>query len=344
MLTPLEMTGFPTPALAATLRRSPGVGMGSVSIVSPAHGARLSSPLAIARIRCEGLPERGSVRLDVGEVSHVLELPDGYTGGVVELRENITLLEGENTLVASSGAVRAESTVTVPPSSGITLTSPSDSAPHAARAAELKGSFQGMSCPAGVVSINGFLQQFSVSGAEGSFDERIVLKPGANHLAVQVGERYVTRKITGSFPAAKLLVTLVWDTNATDIDLYVGEPDGSFVWYSNKAANGTLDVDRMQGFGPENYSIIPERAKQGRYEVRTHYFADRGVGRSEWTIRVITDEGLPSQKRRTFYGILDRSLGHQGPSGRGEDWDDVCTVDIDAQGIARIEALGGSRG
>lgn len=313
--------------------------MGTIQIVSPTHGATLSSPLAIARIRYEGI-EAGSAVLRVGEVSHVIELPDSGSTGLRsgEIRENITLLEGDNMLLVEMGAARAEAVVTVPPSAGLTLARPDGAAPITTRATELQGSWSEMSCPAGVVSVNGFLQQFAVTAASGSFDERIVLRPGVNHVAIQVGERYVTRRVQGDFAPARLLATLVWDTNSTDLDLYVGEPDGSTVWYRNKVSSGTLDVDRMQGYGPENYSISAVKAAPGRYPIRVHYFAAREIGRSEWTVRVLANEGQPDQQRRTFYGILDRSLGHQGPEGRGEDWNDVCTVTIDANGAARIDA------
>ena len=132
--------------------------------------------------------------------------------------------------------------------------------------------------------------------------------------------------MTAPVPApAKILVTLVWDTGSTDLDLYVTEPDGRSVWYSSKVAAGTLDVDRTQGYGPENYSI-GRSAQAGPYVVRVHYFAARAIGRSEWTARVITDEGTPAQQRRTFYGVLTQSLGNQGPGQRGADWNDICTV------------------
>jgi hypothetical protein len=299
--------------------------MAHVEITSPTAGARLSSPLAIVSFRTTGASGAAAV-LTVGEVRHVLAVPAG--DGVV--RENVTLLEGDNRLRVEVDGAAHELVASVEPSVGLTLTGPDASV--ATRAADLSGRYQGVSCPAGVIAVNGFMQQVAVPAAEGTFAEKIVLGPGANHVAVQIGERYTTRLVRGTFAPSKLLVTLLWDTNLTDLDLYVREPGGRTVWYQNKTAAGNLDVDRTQGFGPENYSLGAAAAAAGEYVVRVHYYADRGVGRSEWTCRVIADEGTAAQQRRTFLGILDRSLGHAGPSGAGADWDDVCTIQVSAEG------------
>lgn len=308
--------------------------MSKVEILSPRDGAALSSPLAVVKIRYTGVRAHALV-LHVGDTLYVVEL-DGSAG---EARVNVTLVEGDNRIHAAIGQAEATSTVTLPPSRGIAITSPSDS-DIPTRATAFQGTYDGASCPAGVISVNGFLQQFAVPAATGRFAEAVVLRPGANHLAVQVGGLYATRVVRGTFAPAKILATLVWDTNTTDLDLYVKEPSEASVWYGNKAEKGTLDVDRTSGFGPENYSIVADQAKKGDYGIRVHYYGDRGLGRSEWTVRVITDEGEPKQKTRTFYGILDRSLGHQGPGGQGADWNDVCTVRERAGGAVEILAPG----
>jgi uncharacterized protein YfaP (DUF2135 family) len=309
-------------------------GMGTVEILSPRDGAKVSSPLAVVKVRYTGAHAKHA-SIKVNDVVHVVQI-DGSSG---EIRENVTLVVGKNHIVAKVGNVEETATVTLPKSHGITLSTP-DGKEVATRATPFSGSFAGANCPAGVISVNGFLQQFAVSGADGNFNEAVVLRHGANHLAIQVGELYATRVIDGTFAAAKILATLVWDTNTTDLDLYVKEPSETSVWYGHKQEKGTLDVDRTSGFGPENYSISAEQAKKGDYGVRVHYFGDRGIGRSEWTIRVIVDEGEEKQARRTFYGILDRSLGHQGPGNTGADWNDVCTVRVGARGAIAILAPG----
>jgi Flp pilus assembly protein TadD len=60
-----------------------------------------------------------------------------------------------------------------------------------------------------------------------------------------------------------LLLTMTWDT-ATDVDLYVTEPGGARVFYSNKRAAGVYHVDDTDGNGPEYYTCTPAR---GTYRV-----------------------------------------------------------------------------
>ena len=306
----------------------------NLTIAAPADGAVLSSPLAILKVRYDGAGTARIATIRVGAVTHVVEL----RGPAGELRENITLLEGQNELSVEIGGARAAIGVELKPSRNVLISAPAAAATIATRATGVTGTYKDVSCPAGVIAVNGFMQQFAVRGSSGTFDEKIVLRPGANHLAVQIGECYATRLVQSGFEPSKLLVTLVWDTPTTDVDLYVREPSGQSVFYSQKAHEGTLDVDRTQGFGPENYSLgrAGGRVTPGAYQVRVHYYADRGLGRSEWTIRVLADEGSPAQQRQSFYGILDYSNSNGAPGGTGRDWDDVCTVQVSAEGAVTI--------
>jgi uncharacterized protein YfaP (DUF2135 family) len=305
-----------------------------LTILAPTDGAVLSSPLAIVRLHYDNAKER-TATIRVGEVVHIVELA-GESG---EIRENVTLLEGHNEIKATIGHVHKHIGVEVERSKSIGMTVPAADEPISERATTLHGSYKDTSCPAGVIAVNGFMQQFAVRGSEGIFDEKIVLRAGANHVAVQIGELYTTRLVTGAFDPAKLLVTLVWDTPSTDVDLYVYEPEGGVVYYSSKQHAGNLDVDRTQGFGPENYSIgkAGKKVAAGDYRVRVHYYADRGLGRTEWTIRVISDESTTQQQQSHFYGILDFSASsNASPGGEGRDWNEVCTIHVAADGDVRI--------
>lgn len=298
-----------------------------VEIAAPLAGKTLCSPLAIVSARYENATARAAV-LTVGGVRHIVEL-NGTSG---QLRENVTLLEGANRIEIAIGGATHAVEVTVAPSQGISFLGKDIqvAAKCATRALELNGEYDGASCPAGVISVNGFMQQFAVPGAKGVFAEKVVLRPGLNHLAVQVGELYATRRVEATVTPAKMLVTLVWDTNGTDIDLHVHEPGGAHVYYGNKdpPGAGTLDVDRVQGYGPENYSTgcARETVKEGEYRVQLHYFSARAVGRSEWTVRVITDESTEQQQLRTYYGILDAT----------GNWNNVCVARFAADGTATL--------
>jgi hypothetical protein len=49
--------------------------------------------------------------------------------------------------------------------------------------------------------------------------------------------------------------TLVWNSNA-DLDLHVFEPGGKEIYWNDRKGNkgGELDIDKVEGFGPENIS------------------------------------------------------------------------------------------
>lgn len=315
--------------------------MTTVKLTSPAARASLSSPLAIVCVRYSDATERAAT-LEVGGVVHVVEL----TAGSGEFRENVTLLQGKNRIRVTIGGASDERMVSLKRSRYVKIKSPAerkDKVPTIkTRAMEIAGTFKNAACPAGVIAVNGFMQQFAVQGKSGGFAEKVVLRPGDNHLAVQIGEFYATRLVRGTFKPAKVLATLVWDTNNTDVDLYVIDPKLRAVWYGNLSVprGGKLDVDRTQGFGPENYSLglAGGKVMAGEYRVRVHYYADRGIGRTEWTVRLITDESTPAQQRKNYYGILDHSnSSNSKATGSGKDWDDVCTLTVSWNGQITIK-------
>ena len=69
-----------------------------------------------------------------------------------------------------------------------------------------------------------------------------------------------------------LRVSLTWNTDATDIDLWVIEPDGEKCFYShNRTKNGgELSQDMTQGYGPERYQM--KKAVPGEFKIVAHYF------------------------------------------------------------------------
>ena len=68
-------------------------------------------------------------------------------------------------------------------------------------------------------------------------------------------------------------MSITWNTDATDVDLWVIEPDGTRVFYQapTSPAGGQLSQDQTQGYGPERYHI--PTAQKGEYKILVHYFA-----------------------------------------------------------------------
>lgn len=72
---------------------------------------------------------------------------------------------------------------------------------------------------------------------------------------------------------AALQVDLMWDTNYSDVDLYVTEPGGERVMYQHlrSAQGGRLHEDVRSGFGPELYTV--PNPLPGPYQIAVDYFA-----------------------------------------------------------------------
>lgn len=72
---------------------------------------------------------------------------------------------------------------------------------------------------------------------------------------------------------AEMQVESMWDSNFTDVDLHVIEPDGEEVFYGHMKSkhDGALDSDVQNGYGPETYAI--PHLQQGPYRIVLHYYA-----------------------------------------------------------------------
>jgi hypothetical protein len=121
-------------------------------------------------------------------------------------------------------------------------------------------------------------------------------------LANHFGER-----LEGLGPDLKpsdLRVTISWNTDNTDVDLWVIEPGGEKCDYTNRKTKngGVLSQDCTQGYGPERYHA--DKAVEGEYIIKVHYFAaNPNLLTGETHVQVIMTKyaGTPEEKteRRT---------------------------------------------
>lgn len=79
-----------------------------------------------------------------------------------------------------------------------------------------------------------------------------------------------------SVPDVALRVTMSWNTDNTDIDLWVTDPNGEKCYYAHRdiASGGQLLADVTQGFGPERFQS--PQAARGEYLVQAHYYGNNG--------------------------------------------------------------------
>jgi hypothetical protein len=127
-------------------------------------------------------------------------------------------------------------------------------------------------------------------------------KAVGDKLADHFGERL--ERMTSPQPQSDLRVTISWNTDATDVDLWVIEPDGTKCFYShNKTKNGgELSQDQTQGYGPERYRVA--KALPGEYKIVVHYFATNPNllgGETHVNVLVTRFAGTPQEttERRT---------------------------------------------
>jgi hypothetical protein len=134
--------------------------------------------------------------------------------------------------------------------------------------------------------------------------KQAVSKELANHF----GERleYLVKVKTQS----DLRVTISWNTDATDVDLWVIEPDGTKCFYShNRTKNGgELSQDQTQGYGPERYQVA--KALPGTYTIYAHYFrVNPNLLAGETHVNVIVTEfaGTPQERSQRHTVVLKKN-------------------------------------
>jgi hypothetical protein len=112
-----------------------------------------------------------------------------------------------------------------------------------------------------------------------------------------------------SLPQSDLRVTISWNSDATDVDLWVIEPDGTKCFYSHNRtrSGGELSADQTQGYGPERYQV--RRALPGEYKVIVHYFSPNPNllgGETHVNVVVTRFAGTPRETAERHTVILKR--------------------------------------
>jgi Ca-activated chloride channel homolog len=97
-------------------------------------------------------------------------------------------------------------------------------------------------------------------------------------------------------------ISLGWDADLTDIDLWVIEPSGEKVAYDHQQSviGGLVSTDFTQGYGPEEYVL--KRAIPGNYTVKANFFGSSAQslqGAVTLRLELITNFGRPNEKRRS---------------------------------------------
>ena len=97
-------------------------------------------------------------------------------------------------------------------------------------------------------------------------------------------------------------IFLTWDTDRSDVDLWVKNPADEKIFYSHKKGRfgGALYGDVTTGYGPESFTA--KKARKGTYIVQVNYFS---AGRSNFPeargeVVIVLDEGKATEKRHVL--------------------------------------------
>jgi len=96
-----------------------------------------------------------------------------------------------------------------------------------------------------------------------------------------------------------LRVVLGWDSDNSDMDLWVTDPNGERAYYGNRLTyqGGQMSEDFTGGYGPEQFSL--RHAKPGTYKVEANFFGSREqlvTGATTLSLRLSTHWGTRQQR------------------------------------------------
>jgi len=98
-------------------------------------------------------------------------------------------------------------------------------------------------------------------------------------------------------------IVLTWDTDLTDMDLWVIEPSGEKAFYSKRLTTigGYVSRDFTDGYGPEEYLL--KKGMHGVYKIQVNYYGSRApalVGAVTLQVEIFTHYGRLNEKRKAI--------------------------------------------
>lgn len=251
-----------------------------------------------------------NVTIAVGEtkpVSVQVELPVDYSEHDITLTYQLTTQNANQTpvVIADQISIPVEFYVTVDPITQQVTN----------RITTITGVVANPKLGSAILVVDGnFDEMYEISiNNSGRFSQNIVLKGSQEEeehtvTVIAVSGAWTAEEsivFSSLIPVMALRVTLTWNTNGTDVDLWVTDPNGEKCYYANRttASGLRLDVDDTNGYGPENITtstIIP-----GDYLVQVHYYSDHGHGGvTNCQVAVQKDE-LSGQPPVNYHGAVE---------------------------------------
>lgn len=100
------------------------------------------------------------------------------------------------------------------------------------------------------------------------------------------------------FGEKDIVITMMWNTDQSDVDLHVIEPNGEDCHYGHREtkSGGQITRDVTDGFGPEMYTL--RDAPLGKFQIKVKYFgsnANRTNMRSKVYLTIYRNYGQPNE-------------------------------------------------
>ncbi len=118
-----------------------------------------------------------------------------------------------------------------------------------------------------------------------------------------------------------LMITIMWNTDSTDVDLHVIEPTGEECFYGHRTTriNGMMTQDVTQGYGPEMYML--KDAVGGSYKIRAKYFAsNRNLASARTKVYATIYENWGTSQEKVTRKVVTLEYG--------KEMHDIATVTI----------------
>ena len=118
----------------------------------------------------------------------------------------------------------------------------------------------------------------------------------------KVNTKNIDKRLVKNLPT-DVRVVLNWDTDNSDMDLWVTDPYGVKCFYSHKLTytGGHMSNDFTGGYGPEEYII--KNAIKGKYIIQANYYgssAQRIAGPTTIYLELYTNYGTKDKKKEVI--------------------------------------------
>jgi hypothetical protein len=134
-----------------------------------------------------------------------------------------------------------------------------------------------------------------------SQERREALARGEHSAEDALAQKIEALKIHGG-SVNDIKVYLTWDTDKSDVDLWVDNPSGEKIFYSHREGShgDALFGDVTTGYGPESYTA--RDAEAGAYTIRVNYYSSRrsAFNEARGEVVVILHEGTAREERHVL--------------------------------------------